>query len=76
MSEAATQTLNPIDAHQALAAVITMYTGIIADHHRERSLLLLQNAQLRAQIKELQKPEPKEPPEPVTTFGNIAKETP
>jgi hypothetical protein len=50
------QTLNAVDAHQALAAVISMYTGIIADGNRERAMMQLQIAQLRARIKELEKP--------------------
>jgi hypothetical protein len=54
MSDIPVQTLNPVDVHQALAAILTMYAGIISDHNRERALLQMQVATLRAQLKEAQ----------------------
>jgi hypothetical protein len=47
------QTLAASDAHNAVACLVAMYAGIIADATREKQMLLSQNAALIEENKKL-----------------------
>jgi hypothetical protein len=47
-------TLSPVTAHNAVAAMTSLYAGIIADYERNQTFLILQVNQLRAKVKEQQ----------------------
>jgi hypothetical protein len=61
-------TLGPVAAHNAIAALTSMYAGIIADYERNQAFLVLQVNQLRAALKD--KHDATIPPEGATSKGS------
>ena len=47
------QTLNPLDAHNAVGARVALYTGIVADYERQMKLLRAENETLRSAVAKL-----------------------